>query len=375
MMIFVKQRSIANASQWLSLDVIRWSLAANRKRPEPVDEKEGRMDHSKRLMLCLLAYAAQRDLSPVDILARAEVRWKDLYDWTARISPEQIGYIWTECIRLSNDPLFGLHFGEALQLSALGVVGEVIRTSTTVGAALELSFSLVSTITTTFHMTLQRDAGSFTATFHPSDPSWKELVPFYQTLDLLMVFLIHELDGLLLRKIKPLKVLYSRPMNDPNEYERVLRCRPTSTPDSNAVTFDNRYWDEPIISANHDLQQLLLRDFMKPADHPGAMGTLREQLRDYMMRNAYLGVIAIEDAAANFNLSVRTLQRRLKDDDTTFDALADEVRKTLAIGYLKTGAHPVKEVSLMLGYNDLSNFSRSFKRWTGVSPSEYLVSN
>jgi len=256
----------------------------------------------------------------------------------------------------------------------LGVIGEVIRTSTTVGAALELSFSLVSTITTTFHMTLQREADTFTATFHPSDPCWKELMPFYQTLDLLMVFLIHELDGLLLRKIRPLNVLYGRWVSDPDEYERVLRCRPTLTPDTNSVTFDATYWDEPIISANHELQQLLLRDFMQPVDRPGVMGTLREQVRDFMMRNAYLGVVSIEDAAANFTMSVRTLQRRLKDDGTTFETLTDEVRKTLAIGYLRTGAHAVKEVSVMLGYNDLSNFSRSFKRWTGVSPTEYVVS-
>jgi AraC-like DNA-binding protein len=332
------------------------------------------MDHSKRLLLCLIAYAAQKDLSPEAILQRAGVRRNDLYDETARISPEQIGYIWTECIRLSNDPLFGLHFGESLQLSALGVVGEVIKTSATVGAALELSFSMVATITTTFHMTLTRDRETFTATFHPSDPHWKELLPFYQTLDLLMVFLIHELDGLLLKKIKPMKVLYGSRISDRDEYQRVLRCPPTPSPETNAVTFDSVYWDEPIITADHELQQLLLKDFMRPADHSPALGTLREQLRDYMMRNAYLGVVSIEDAAANFTMSVRTLQRRLKDDDTTFEALADEVRKTLAIGYLKTGAHPVKEVSLMLGYNDLSNFSRSFKRWTGVSPSEFVIS-
>jgi methylphosphotriester-DNA--protein-cysteine methyltransferase len=70
-------------------------------------------------------------------------------------------------------------------------------------------------------------------------------------------------------------------------------------------------------------------------------------------------------------LIVRTLQRRLKEDGVTFEMLVDEVRKTMAISYLRSGDYPVKEISWMLGYNDLGNFTRTFKRWTGMTPSSY----
>jgi AraC-like DNA-binding protein len=322
-------------------------------------------------MLCLLAYAAERDLSAESIFQSAAVDWKTLYDDTTPITAEQIGHIWTECIRLSNDPLFGLHFGEALQLSALGVVGEVIKTSATVGSALELSFSLVSAITSTCEVSLTRSASTFTVHFHPTDTQWKEHPAYYQTLDLLIVFLIHELDGLLIRKIKPLYLTYWRKPEDLAEYERVFRCAAISVAPEVSITFDITYWLEPIITANYKLQQVLLKDFMKPAQNLSPLKNLKEQVKDYMMRNAYLGVISLEGAAGNFNLSVRTLQRRLKDEGSTFDALVDEVRRTIAIGYIQSGSYPIKEVSMMLGFNDLSNFSRSFKRWTGVAPSEY----
>ena len=326
-------------------------------------------NHSQNLALCLLAYAAERDLSPENICLSAGVDWKDLREKMITLSPDQLGNIWMECIHRSNDPLFGLHFGESLQLSALGVVGEVVKTSATVGAALELAFSLLSTVTTTFSVAISKKPDTFTVEFLPSDAGWKDMVAFRQTLDLLMVFLIHELDGLLLKKIKPLKVQYWRTVEDWTEYERIFRCRPSITRDINAVTFEQRFWNEPIITANYQLQQVLLREFIQPA---ASLPGMSAQVRDYMLRNSYLGLVTLEGTAANFNMSVRTLQRRLKEEGTTFDALADEVRKTIAIGYLKAGAHPVKEVSLMLGYNDLSNFTRTFKRWTGITPSEYL---
>lgn len=325
-------------------------------------------------MLCLLAYASERDLPAEHIFQSASVDWKTLYDETVPLDAEQIGHIWMECIRLSKDPLFGLHFGEALQLSALGVVGEVIKTSATVGSALELSFSLVSTITSTFQVSLSKSAGAFTVHFHATNDHWMEQLAYYQTLDLLIVFLIHELDGLLIRRIKPLRVAYWREPTNPVELHRVFRCNSISIAPEVSITFDITYWNEPILSANYKLQQVLLKDFMKPVETLAPLRNLKTQIKDYLMRNAYLGVLSLEDTAGNFNMGVRTLQRRLKEEDCTFDTLVDEIRRTMAIGYIQSGSYPIKEVSMMLGYNDLSNFSRSFKRWTGVSPSEYATS-
>jgi AraC-like DNA-binding protein len=90
------------------------------------------------------------------------------------------------------------------------------------------------------------------------------------------------------------------------------------------------------------------------------------------MANAYLGILSLEDVAANFNMAPRSLQRRLQEEDITFQQLADSVRKSLALHYIRLGEHPIKAISNMLGYNELSAFSRAFKRWTGKAPANYL---
>lgn len=325
-------------------------------------------NHSKQLALSLLAYAAQRDLSPERVCRAAGIEWEKVNDETMSFSSEQIGQLWLNTIEMSGDPFIGLHFGESLQLSALGIVGEVIKTSATVGDALELALSILPTVTTAFTATITHHKDTFTVALLPAKTDWQQSVTSRQTLDLLMIFLIHELDGLLLKKVVPTHVGYWRQVPDWREYERVLRCRPNITPGVNTVTFDHRYWQERIITANHRLQQILLRDFVKVNVEPTS---LRARVHEYLVRNSYLGIVSLEETAANFNLSVRTLQRRLKEEEASFEILVDEVRKSLATNYLKSGTYPVKEISWMLGYHDLGNFTRSFKRWTGMTPSAY----
>lgn len=64
-----------------------------------------------------------------------------------RIDDEQFNNLWLVASKLCHDELFGLHFGESLQLAALGLVGEIIKTSETVGQAISVSASLTPLIT------------------------------------------------------------------------------------------------------------------------------------------------------------------------------------------------------------------------------------
>src|SRR5262249_21950149 len=77
----------------------------------------------------------------------------------------------------------------------------------------------------------------------------------------------------------------------------------------------------------------------------------------------------IDQIARELGLTPRSLQRRLKDEDSSFQIVRDEVRRDLAISYLERQL-PVTEISFLLGFSDLSAFCRAFKRWTGVAPLE-----
>jgi AraC-like DNA-binding protein len=70
-------------------------------------------------------------------------------------------------------------------------------------------------------------------------------------------------------------------------------------------------------------------------------------------------------------MSLRTLQRRLSDDNTTYKQVLDDTRRELAERFVRDDSLTLNEITYLLGFSEISSFSRSFKRWTGLAPSVY----
>jgi AraC-like DNA-binding protein len=79
----------------------------------------------------------------------------------------------------------------------------------------------------------------------------------------------------------------------------------------------------------------------------------------------------LDDMAAIFNMSVSTFRRKLKQQNTSFKLLLSDVRFDLAKERLVKHDDRVDDIAQLLGFSDASNFSASFKRWSGFTPSEY----
>lgn len=80
---------------------------------------------------------------------------------------------------------------------------------------------------------------------------------------------------------------------------------------------------------------------------------------------------SLEEVASSLHVSTRTLKRRLQEEGRNFRALVDHVLEERATQMLQEEGLSVSEVAFRLGYNDVSNFSRAFRRWTGQSPSDF----
>jgi AraC-like DNA-binding protein len=86
------------------------------------------------------------------------------------------------------------------------------------------------------------------------------------------------------------------------------------------------------------------------------------------------GFPSLQVTARLLHMTPRTLHRRLLDEDTSFHDLLEDVRRTLAVEHVKSGRFGLEEIAYMLGYSDLANFRRAFKRWEAVPPSAYRPS-
>jgi AraC-like DNA-binding protein len=81
------------------------------------------------------------------------------------------------------------------------------------------------------------------------------------------------------------------------------------------------------------------------------------------------GFPSLQVTARLCHLTARTLHRRLEDEGTSYRELLEDVRHTLAVEYLRAGRFSIEEIAYTLGYNDVANFRRAFKRWEHVPPS------
>src|SRR5262249_30331159 len=122
--------------------------------------------------------------------------------------------------------------------------------------------------------------------------------------------------------------------------------------------------DPPLLSLldQHAEQSLAAR-----ASPSRLLGRVRQSVRDNLRRESP----SLETIAAALKMSPRTLQRRLGEEGASFQQLVDSVREELARVHVGQGKMTLAEIAFELGYAEQSAFLRAFKRWTGLTPTEF----
>ena len=109
-------------------------------------------------------------------------------------------------------------------------------------------------------------------------------------------------------------------------------------------------------------------------ERPMGAVPLRARVQAVLVEQLPLGEPSAEKVADALHLSLRSLQRKLAEEDSSYEALLDEARRELACSYLKDRKLSVSEITFLLGFSHPGSFTRAFKRWTGVAPSQFRES-
>jgi len=187
-----------------------------------------------------------------------------------------------------------------------------------------------------------------------------------------IVFTIREFRTLTRQKHHPKRIHFAYPKpNQISEYERIFNCPVYFNQPLTAIYLDKKHVAEKVVTSDYRLLQLLVKYAEeKLAKMEGQIGFV------IIVKQSIINLVkpqfpTIEQVAANLNLSVRTLQRRLKAEDRTYKMVLDELKKQFAIDYLQHPSLSVKEIAYLLDYAEPSSFVRSFRRWMGISPQRY----
>ena len=267
----------------------------------------------------------------------------------------------------------GLHAAYFSDVSHIGPIGHFIQTCKTIREAMSLSLQWLKANDMLFgmEMTEKDSLVRFEYTLHQkareSDPVIiDELVQLMVAGDYMVQ---NKLLGIEQVPIRQLTFTCQAPA-DVGYFEKIFGMTPVFGASSNAITFHQQWFDHPIISYNQELFELLKNHLLTGFD------TTKEQLgakikNDILIAFKALRTITIEDVAEIYALSSRSVQRSLKEENTSFRQLQELAREELSLALLQSEKISVKEVSYLLGYATISGFIKAFKRWQGVSPKEY----
>lgn len=140
---------------------------------------------------------------------------------------------------------------------------------------------------------------------------------------------------------------------------------------TNEMIFSARDLAIPMKAFNPETYELLKSHIESRLRQIDNKVLVSDKVRTILLSSLRYSFPDMETVASRLNVSPRTLQRKLSNENTSFKSLLQDTRFDLAQKLLRQNELSISEISYMLGYSDLGNFSRSYKRYTGSSPQEY----
>ena len=162
------------------------------------------------------------------------------------------------------------------------------------------------------------------------------------------------------------------PENCRHRYEDVFGCEVVFGVDQTSLEFEYFDLEKKFPAANKELARQndqVVVDFLAKT----AAVDLRYRVYSKLIEMLASGECGREEVAKSLNMSAGSLHAKLKKEGTSFQALLDETRKSLAEEYARQPDISLTEIAYMLGYTNSSNFSRAFKTWTGKTPRAYRL--
>jgi AraC-like DNA-binding protein len=288
-----------------------------------------------------------------------------------RIEIDKIDAMLRVAIPLIGNPTFGLHAARCWHPSELGVLGYAWLSSSTLRTGLERA-ARYSRLVGERGATEVEDTRQGLKVRFGANRGNPAVVPVAAVVvDIAMAVLLDLCRMNAGATLRPVAAgLRRRKPELGDAYERFFGCPVQFGADENTFVLSAKDADRPLPSANRQLAAVfdkLLTDELARLDKSDVVSRCRAAVLGHLPS----GEGTAEDTAKQLHMSPRTLQRKLAEANTTYLQLVDDTRKDLALRYIEDPRRSVTDITFSLGFSQPSAFTRAFKRWTGLSPSDY----
>lgn len=184
-----------------------------------------------------------------------------------------------------------------------------------------------------------------------------------------MVFLLHIIRASTGQEIRPLAIQMAEPP-ETDDFSEYAGC-PVERGGKNAIVFRAGDMEKPFVSHNEGMWDFFEPELQKRLYEMERDDSFSAKVRSALTELLPGGMGTADDVAAKLGISRRTLQRRLSQENTSFQKQLNGTRELLARHYIQNTDMGSADIAFLLGYQELNSFLRAFGVWTGMSVSEY----
>ncbi len=314
----------------------------------------------------LVGALGEEDPAAAEALLRAaRIDRETLADRDALLSPVQLAAAWVEAQRLSGDPTLALTLAERAAAGSFGLVEYVCRASPTVGRALAQWVRYLGLLDASVEVGLVAE-GEHVALRVVRESE----APAPAAHELCFALVARRAAEMAGPRFGVTAVRFTHRLASRAPYERFFGAPVEDGASATELVLDAALLDVSLSTADPNLLELLLPQAEAGLDARRAARPTADRVRRALRASLAGGGEPLERVAAQLGMSARSLQRRLRDEGTSYQEVLDRTRHELALGYLARDL-ALAEVAFLLGFSAPSAFVRAFKRWTGRTPADH----
>ena len=318
----------------------------------------------------LINLAIKHGVSADELLQEVGIGLEQVGDPNASISLKQLDFLYAACGGATGNPAFGLYIGNVARFDTLDLVGSVIATSGSIREAL-LDFQHFRELVHPFmDFRLEEHDLETSVIYSPTNPIPLMMKPVYSEMFLAGIYKIAL--SLTEKGFRLVRADFAHPAPECKHlYSDIFNTNIAFNQPQSALIFQTVTMDAPLLGAYPPLHKNLRIQAEKQLINLHSHKSLEKQVTTYLLENIGHGMLSMEEVAQKLNITTRTLQRRLKKENTSYIMLRERVRFDLAQQYLEDPSITMDEIAAHLGFSEPTNFYHAFKRWASISPGEY----
>ena len=306
-------------------------------------------------------------LSSKELFAEAGIDLTAVRKPTARFPISRMNRVYELIQEATDDSSFGLSIAEFVHPTTMHALGYSLFASSTLESFCRRIVRYFRLVSTNAVSQLERTASEYRLVMVPTLHAEQ-----YYPQDAWMATILRYIREIYRPDYEPLGVCLQRPQPTRNKrrFDQYFGVEVDFGCEANRLHLDPADMHVDLPAANAELARNndeVVMNLLARMDREDIITRLRALIVELLPS----GECSKEATAARLNMSERSLQSKLAARGTSYRILLNETRQELAEQYMRQGRHSVSEVTYLLGFADVSSFSRAFRNWTGVSPSEF----